>query len=336
MKTAELFEEYRGDILECVHSGMIVIVDEKGAVMSCGDTDWMCYYRSCSKPIQSLPVILRRLDEKYGLTKEETAMFSASHFGDAYHIRLLESIMEKTGLLEEQLIMRAIYPDREEERISLLKKGLPPRKLYHCCSGKHLGMMLLSRELGEAETDYWRPESKTQEEILQVLSQMTDVPAGEIRMGTDGCGVPVYAVPFRQIAVSFLRLQCPDLIKDRQLREAVERNTGMIHKYPNTIAGEKVICSLLCKEPDILAKSGAAGVYAMGIKSRRIGIAAKVLDGTHDVYGQIARHILLQIGYETPVLKEIEKCYPDTILNSNGQPIGERKAVFSLSGNPTG
>ncbi len=333
MRTAELFEEYRGGILECVHSGMIVAVDEKGVVMSCGDTDWMCYYRSCSKPIQSLPVIMRRLDEKYGLTKEEAAMFSASHFGDAYHIRLLKSIMEKTELSEEQLIMRPIYPDREEERVSLLREGLPPGKLYHCCSGKHLGMMLLSRELGEAVEDYWRPQSKTQEEILKVLSQMADVPVEKIKMGTDGCGVPVYAVPFRQIALSFLRLQCPDLIKDGRLREAVERNTAMIHTYPNTIAGENVICSILCREPDILAKSGAAGVYAMGIKSRRTGIVAKVLDGTHDVYGQTARHILLQMGYDRPVLREIEKYYPDTILNGNGQTIGERRAVLSLSGN---
>ncbi len=332
MRTAKLFEEYRGGILECVHSGMVAVVDEKGPVVSLGDADFMCYYRSCSKPIQSLPVILRKLDEKYGLTEEETAMLSASHFGDAYHIRLLESIMEKTGLSEAQLIMRPVYPDREKERISLLKRGFPPRKLYHCCSGKHLGMMLLSRELGEDVEDYWRPESRTQEEILQVLSKMTDVPAGEIRMGLDGCGVPVYAVPFQKIAVSFLRLQCPDLIEDERLKEAVERNVGMIHKYPNTIAGENVICSILSKDPDILAKSGAAGIYAMGIKSRRIGIVAKVLDGTHDVYGQLARHILLRLGYDTDAVKEIERHYPDTIFNSNGQPAGERRAVFSFSG----
>ena len=64
MRTAKLFEEYRGGILECVHSGMIAVVDEKGSVTSLGDVDFMCYYRSCSKPIQSLPVILRKLDEK--------------------------------------------------------------------------------------------------------------------------------------------------------------------------------------------------------------------------------------------------------------------------------
>lgn len=95
MKTEILFEEYRGELLECVHSGMIAVVDRSGITASCGDTDWMCYYRSCSKPIQSLPVILRGLDRKYGLTEEETAMFSASHYGDPYHIALLEAILQR-------------------------------------------------------------------------------------------------------------------------------------------------------------------------------------------------------------------------------------------------
>lgn len=30
MKTSVLFEEYRGNVLECMHSGMIAVVDEKG------------------------------------------------------------------------------------------------------------------------------------------------------------------------------------------------------------------------------------------------------------------------------------------------------------------
>ena len=331
MKTEILFEEYRGELLECVHSGMIAVVDRSGITASCGDTDWMCYYRSCSKPIQSLPVILRGLDRKYGLTEEETAMFSASHYGDPYHIALLESILQKTGLREEQLIMRPIYPDRESERLRLLRAGLPPRRLYHCCSGKHLGMLLRARELSEPEEDYWRMDSRVQHEILRVISAMSAVPEQTIRMGVDGCGVPVYAVPFHAIASSFLRLQCPELIEDEQLQEAAARNCAMLHRYPNTIAGENVVCSILTADPDVLGKSGAAGVYAMGIRSLGIGIAAKVLDGSHDEYGSLPLHICRQLGYETDTTRKLAQCYSDVIRNSNGDPIGIRKAVFSLT-----
>ena len=334
MELATLFEEYRGDTLECVHNGMVAVVDESGMIQSCGDTQWYCFFRSCSKPIQSLPLIQRGIDKKYGLTEEETAMFSASHYGDPYHIALLESILQKTGLREEQLIMRAIYPDRESERMRLLRENLPPRKLFHCCSGKHLGMLLLSREMGEDLENYWKVNSRVQQEILEVISKMTDIPVYRIKIAVDGCGVPVYAVPFHSIATAFLRLQCPSLVEDEILREAVMRNVAMIHRYPNTIAGENVVCSIMASDPDVLGKSGAAGVYALGIQSRRIGVVSKVMDGSHDEFGSIVRHICERLNYETDATRRLAECYSDIIYNSNGDPIGERRAVFDLK--PTG
>ena len=88
-------------------------------------------------------------------------------------------------------------------------------------------MMLLARELGEPVSDYWIRGSRTQDEILSVISQMTNVPPDSIHIGVDGCGVPVYAVPFRAIASSYLRLQQPELIRDERLAEAVARNVSM-------------------------------------------------------------------------------------------------------------
>ena len=65
-------------------------------------------------------------------------------------------------------------------------------------------MMLLARELGEEVTGYWKRESRTQQEILGIISMMTDVAQEDIKTGVDGCGVPVYAVPFHSIATSYL------------------------------------------------------------------------------------------------------------------------------------
>ena len=126
MKTEVLFEEYRGDVLECQHSGMVCVVDEKGIAASAGSTDWTSFYRSASKPIQALPILIRGLDRKYGLTAEETAIFSGSHWGDREHVRALESIMDKTGLTEEQMIMLPTYPNRQEEKMRLLRANQPP------------------------------------------------------------------------------------------------------------------------------------------------------------------------------------------------------------------
>ena len=318
MKTEVLFEEYRGDVLE------------KGIAASAGSTDWTSFYRSASKPIQALPILIRGLDRKYGLTAEETAIFSGSHWGDREHVRALESIMDKTGLTEEQMIMLPTYPNRQEEKMRLLRANQPPRKAYHNCSGKHLGMMLLARELGEPVERYWVRDSLTQREILHCISLMTDIPAENIRVGVDGCGVPVYAVPFRAIATSYLRLARPELIENEPLRTAVARNVELLHAHPNMIAGENIVCSVLTADPDLIGKSGALGVYALGIRSLGLGIAAKTMDGSHDEFAAAVLRVFQLLGYESGTVEKLRALYPDTIVNDNNEHVGCRKAVFSL------
>lgn len=332
MKAETLFHEYREDVLENIHQGMVCVVDKNGVVASVGDTDWMCYYRSCSKLIQSLPVIERQIDKKYGLTEEETAIFSGSHAADADHIRVLESILEKTGLKEDQMIMLPTYPGRPEDQKKMIQEGKPPRKIYHNCSGKHLGLMLLARELGEPVEDYWIRNSKTQHEILRVISQMTDVPAEEIKIGVDGCGVPVYAVPFHAIATSYLRLVHPELISDEVLRNAVIRNIAMLHKYPNMVEGYGKVSTVLTADEDLIAKSGAMGVYTIGIKSMGLGIVFKILDGSQAPFQDGVFHILQELGYDAQKIEKMkEAChFSNVIINDNNEKVGYREPVFSL------
>ena len=330
MNTEILFEEYRGDILECVHHGMVCIVDKNGIRMSVGDTQWNCYYRSCSKPIQALPIIMRRLDQKYNLTEEETAIFSGSHCADPVHVKVLESIMQKTGLKEEQMIMLPTYPGRPEEKERLLRAGMPPRKIYHNCSGKHLAMMLLARELGESVEQYWIRGSRTQEEILRILSMISDTPVQEIKIGVDGCGVPVYAVPFWAIAKSYLRLVCPELIENKELRAAVEKNVEILHAYPDMIGGAGDISTILTSDRDMLGKSGAQGVYTLGIRSLELGIVFKIMDGSQEEFASTVFHIFNQLRYDNETIQKAKKCYSDIIVNNNNEEAGFCKAVFSL------
>lgn len=144
-----LVEEYRGGILENSHTGRICVVDEKGsAVKKVGDCLQKTFYRSSSKPLQLLPVLVRGLDKKYGLTGEETTIMAGSHSAEFRHVEVLESILAKTGIKEEDLIMKPVFPCDIEHRNYLIKNDMKPRKLYHNCAGKHISLMLLSRELG--------------------------------------------------------------------------------------------------------------------------------------------------------------------------------------------
>ncbi len=332
MKTTVLFEEYREDVLECLHYGTVCAVDKTGVVSAQGDENWRCYYRSASKPIQALPLLVRNLHRQYGLSEEEAAIFSGSHWGDEDHVRVLESILQKTGLREEQMIMLPTYPNRPSRRDALLRAGMPPRKLYHNCSGKHLGLMLLAREMGDAVEDYWRRGSRTQAEVARTVALMSDTPSEAISVGVDGCGVPVFAVPFQNIARSYLKLVRPELIPDERLREAVEGNMARLHANPTMIAGKDVVDSVLLENPDLIGKSGAMGVYAMGIRSLGLGVVAKVMDGSHDEFGAIAIRVLEQLGCAPETMQKLKALYPQTIVNDNREVVGCRKSVFAIRG----
>ena len=146
MSFAPLVREYRGDTLDLTHFGYLVIVDEHSKVLySVGDPDDIVFYRSASKPIQALPVIARGLDKKYGITEEESVIFAGSHAGEPYHIAALESILAKTGLTEDMLVMKPAVPAYAPANEARIRAGIPPRKLFHNCAGKHCALMLLQR-----------------------------------------------------------------------------------------------------------------------------------------------------------------------------------------------
>lgn len=325
-----LVEEYRAGVTECVHHGMICIVGENGIVSSLGSCNWTSFYRSASKPMQALPVLTLGLDRKYGLTEEETAIFSGSHWGDDEHIRVCESILRKTGLREEDMVMKSSYPSRIEQKESMIRANLPPRKIYHNCSGKHMALMLLARELGSDVRDYWRQESLAQNIVQQVISYISDTPFEQISVGVDGCGVPVFAVPFHAIARTYLKLACPEFIDDSNLRNAVVHNMKCLHQYPNMIAGEHVVDTIISNNPDMIAKSGAMGLYAIGVHSKKLGVAFKILDGSHDEFGLVAAEILTQLEVAPDTVSEIRQHYPDSLINDNQDIVGKRKSVFRI------
>lgn len=330
--TELLVEEYRGGLLDLTHYGYVVVVDENGKTLySAGDENAVVYYRSASKPIQALPVIAHKLDEKYSLTEEETVLFAGSHLGEKFHVDALKSIMKKADLKEEDLIMNPAapgLPSANEERIRL---GLPKSKLYHNCSGKHAALMLIEREMGGDVKDYWKIGSLGENEVLRTMSVLSEYPEEKVTIGVDGCGVPVFAYPLRNIAVAYKNLACIDTIKDEPIREAAEKFVPRIHKYPHMMRGTGYLCSLINHDPNIVAKGGSNSVYGIGLKKERIGIALKVKDGNEVIWPIIMREIFRQIGYyneETD--KMLLSQHSCVTLNDNGTPVGELKAVFTL------
>jgi L-asparaginase II len=330
--TDVLIEEYRDSVLENVHRGRICGVNERGEVKyAIGDIERLTFLRSSAKPIQALPAIIRGLQEKYGLTDKEQTLLAASHRGETFHIEALESLSRKIGLSESDLLCLPTYPLAPERRDDLLIHNQEKRRIYHNCSGKHFGIMALCKMLGVSIENYWEREHPAQREILKTVSVLSGVPQDQISLGVDGCGVPVFALPLKNIAQAYLRLACPDLIADGELREAVRKLTRLMNENPEMIGGTRQICSTLLTDPNIVSKGGAKGVYCFGLKEERLGFALKISDGSEEEWPLIVAGILQQIGYKNKdTIEKMLELATGKIINDNNRVVGENRIAFHL------
>ena len=332
MKLNALMEQYRGSVLENVHLGVLCGVNEYGEVIfEVGNADHPAFLRSAAKPFQAIPVVQHQVVEKFGLTGEEAALFAASQRGEAYQLRALESILTKTGLSEELLITKPTIPLNDEPKAAYLMKGLPPRCICHNCSGKHLGILALCKLMGYRMDSYWDVDHPVQQQIVRTLSDLSQCPAENIQIAIDGCGLPVFALPLKSSASAYLKLACPDLIADESIRRAVIQITEYMNAYPNMIASHGFICSELLRDSNIVAKGGAKGFYAFGLKEERIAFALKVIDGSEAPWPIIVASILEQIGYSNKeTISRMYELTPREIRNDNGVIVGMNKAAFQL------
>ncbi|NLG24796.1 MAG: asparaginase, partial [Clostridiales bacterium] len=240
-----------------------------------------------------------------------------------FHIAALESLYQKTGLREDDLIMLPTTPTADYARADWLAARLPKRKLYHNCSGKHSALMLTQRALGGPIEDYWKVDSVGQREVLRVVATLSEWPAERVAIGIDGCGVPVFAVPMRHIAAAFKNLACPDGIADPALAEAAAAFVPRFHRHPQMMRGTGDLCTLLNGDENIVAKGGANAAYALALKRERIGISIKLADGAEGVRAFVVRHILEDLGYDNrDTLEKLARMCSGAVVNDNGTEVG--------------
>ena len=70
-----------------------------------------------------------------------------------------------------------------------------PLQVHNNCSGKHAGMLALSRQLGADPKDYVKIEHPVQQAIAKAIAEYCDVDVETLTWGIDGCSVPTWAFP---------------------------------------------------------------------------------------------------------------------------------------------
>ena len=156
-----LVYSYRGPLKDLSYSGSAAVVNSEGKLLFyCGEPQKTVYMRSSAKPMQAMCVLESGAVDAYGLTEEELAVICSSHSGESFHVNAIRSILSKAGLGEEYLQCGVHAPLNEQAAKVLEQSGQAPGQIHNNCSGKHTGMLITAKHLGESLEDYYQPYHK--------------------------------------------------------------------------------------------------------------------------------------------------------------------------------
>ena len=246
-----LVEVRRGAITESRHRGHIAVVSSDGLVQSyAGAPNTVTYLRSSAKPFQAIPILASGAAERFGFTDREVALACGSHSGEPIHTEIAAGMLKKIGVEASDLKCGVHEPYSVEAVQALRDKGEHPTVLHNNCSGKHAAMLAFAKHLGAPIETYYAPEHPVQLAIVRVVSQFSGIPVEDLSVGVDGCGVPVFGITVRSMALAYVRLISTPAAFEKPVRDACERIIRVMTTYPELIGGtsERQIGRASCRE----------------------------------------------------------------------------------------
>ncbi len=286
----------RGDAVDAVHYGSVAVVDRDGNLLhAAGDPNVMTMTRSALKPFQAMPFVAAGGIERFGYTPQQMALLCASHSGEPRHVAAVADMLARAGNTVADLQCGSHAPGYFEAR-----GDVPPPPPYsplaHNCSGKHSGMLAYCVQCGLPKGDYLAWDHPLQQAVREAVAHFTASAESELMGGIDGCSAPNYAVPLARLALAFARLAADS--DDVRYGDAPRRLADAMTAHPEMVSGEgrNDLALTRAGRGDWVAKIGAEGVQAIGIRSKGIGIAVKVIDGGKRGLHPATVEVLDQLG----------------------------------------
>ncbi|MFP4018840.1 MAG: asparaginase [Bacteroidales bacterium] len=329
----KLVEVTRNKVAECIHRGDIAIVDVDGNLVKyTGDIEKYTYMRSAAKPLQAMNVVISGADEEFNFSSEEIAIMCASHYAETEHLQVVRQILDKINLDEKSILAGKSKPLSKKVAFEYAWKNFEDNVLFNDCSGKHAGVLAVCRHKNYTLNDYISEAHPVNQEILEIISTMTDYDKDSIATGIDGCSLPVHAMPLHSMARGYANLSNPQNLKQGYAHAARRISDAMVEN-PFMIAGTDGFCTDLIANTNgkLIGKIGAEGVYCVGIKDKGIGIAVKIEDGLMDILPPVVMKVLTDME----ILNDNErKALENYSIMSNhndiGTVVGEIKPCFNL------
>src|SRR5881394_1135865 len=303
-------DSYRGSVLESRHTIHVAVVDGSGRLTArAGNPDLITFWRSAAKPFQALPLVADGAVEHFKLTRQDIALACASHSSEPAQVALVRDFLQRIGCSERDLMCGPHRPLSDAVAKDYETRGVRLTAVYSNCSGKHTGMLALAKHHGWPTEFYTRIEHPVQQRCLEAVSRFSDVPKEAIGVGVDGCGVACFALPLRNMALAYTRLQ-PAVL------------AAMV-MHPELIAGEGRPCTEMMRAHPgrVVTKVGAEGVYSALLLREGLGVALKVEDG-HSVASALAiAAVLAELGLKPQPASLLTK----PITSSRGEVVGEMR-----------
>ncbi|MEO8858918.1 MAG: asparaginase [Burkholderiaceae bacterium] len=334
MNLVPLIELSRGGTPECLHFGAIAVVDRHGKVLAqAGDPHWLTFSRSTLKALQALPFMQAQGPEQFGFASEQIAMLCASHNGEDFHVAQTQTMLDKAGLTYKALRCGCHVPGIFGVLETCPPAGATFDERYNNCSGKHAGFLAYCVQHGLSLDDYIAPAHPLQEAIRRDVARATGLQPEQLRMGIDGCSAPNYALPLANLARAYARLASGSV--DEEFGASFARLGEAMTTHPDLVSGtgRNDLAFMRAGRGDWVSKIGADGVQVIGSKSRSEAFALKIIDGNKPALFAATVEVLDQLGWLDDAQRaELRVWRAQDIRNARALKVGERKAVFKLSG----
>ncbi len=323
MTNPVIAEVTRGTTVESVHRGAFCVSDAKGnLVASSGDINHPVFPRSAIKAFQCVPLIESGAADHYGLTDEEIALCCSSHNGEPEHVKVALNILSKSASTEDHLECGAHLPGGKAAQIDLIRSGGGARSIHNNCSGKHAGMLALATHLGAPRSGYTGLHHAVQRKIAETIAGLCETDIAAAPVGIDGCSVPNWAIPLKNLAQGFAKLTEEDHPAGQRIIKAARAN-------PFMIAGSKSFDTNIMREiPRLFIKVGAEGVYCGCIPHAKLGFALKCDDGASRAAEVAIAAVLLRRKCWTEAERQtLAKFATDKLINWRKIEVGQRRGL---------
>jgi len=344
-----LVRQVRGGIEESVHRGDIVQVDVDGSLIrGLGDPDRVANLRSCVKPFGVVALIEAGGIEAFDLEPAELALMASSHSGEDLHVRTLQAMYRRAGVSQtliatgsEGMPLDALTAAR------LARDGEKASPVRHMCSGQHSVFLLLSRLKGWDPEAYWLDGHPAQVAYQSVIARTFGVTPAKLRTSIDGCGVPTYAFPLREIARAYAFLADPSAVPASDPRSSLAPSLVQVRDAmlanPEMVGGsrERLDTSLMkAAEGRVVSKGGMEALRGLALlpgssasPPSASGIALKVEDGDGYERGTWAAtvEVLAQAGVlDGQALRVLARYHRPVDLDPHGRVGAEAIPDFEL------